>query len=758
MPRTAITPSPRRAAASSSLLATLCAAALVVAGLLAAPARGETLSTLSGNAGNGSWSDGANWSTAIDTFDTFSLVFSGTNQVSGGEVTTINDIGTVNVSSIAFVNSGTLPGSSGNAVFRINSGTLAFNNSSITTVAASGSLPFGTNSDGDWIAASITLAGTSSFVTNNNHNITVSGDISGAGALIFDDGSVGTTEYVYLSGTNTYGGGTQIKGGFAASGSRSNTSSNSTAFGTGPIAVSDNGTLLLRNNSILTNPLTVSGSGAGVNPANASALVGSFGTAGGIAEYRGNITLAGNARFATASSAANDTTSKLLVSGNVDIGPYLLTLRSRPSNSGTSTLGMLIEITGTMFGTGGIDIYGLNGQGRVLISNSNSYSGGTTISSGTLMVGNGSALGTGFLLMSSGTAGSSVLDLNDQTLSVGTLSGTTGVIRTGLSGTSKLVTTSTTDSSYSGVVVDGAGPVGLAKAGSGVLSLSGSNTYTGITNVDGGVISLDSLLAIGSSGAITFGGGTLRYSGVNQEDYSARFANSTGAISIDTNGQTVTYASAIASTNVGGLTKSGSGTLFLNAANQFAGTTTVNAGTLAGTGSVLGPLSVASGAVFDPGSGPGATTVFGAGAFTQASGGTTRMQVNGTTPGSLYDQVLFSGTAKTVTWGGTLDLTVSGSYANFTTFDLFKGFDTQSNDLAAITLTAGSPYDTLSFNGPVGGVWTTGTTTGGQTMIFNQNTGVLMVVPEPGAMTLAGLGVGACGLWLCGRRRRRVAA
>lgn len=737
----------------------------VIAGIAAATipcsASAGTLSSWTGGGGNGSWSTSGNWSPAAPTTTgDFDLVFSGTAQgvgagttVSPRVVTTNNNVGTVNISSIQFINAGGT--TSQNAFFRINGSTLVLNSATISNVAASGG-QFASSVDGDTIAAPMTLSGTSTIITNNNHNLSLAGDMSGTGGVIYDDGAVGTTQFAYISGSNTYAGGTLIRGGFAQTGARVDgggqaTTSNNFAFGSGPVTVSDNGTLLLRNSSIISNPLTVSGSGSGSNPANNSALVGSFGVAGQTAEYLGNITLAGDARFSLASSASGDTTSKLLVSGNVDLGSNLLTLRSR--RQGTQTLGMLIEITGTMSGSGGVDVAGEVAGSRVLISGSNSYSGGTTVTTGTLIVGNGSALGTGFLAVN--TSG---LDLNGQALFVGPLSGSSaGVIQSGTSGAARLVTTSTTNSIYAGTISNGNGTVGLTKAGSGLLSLTGSNGYTGVTNIDGGVLAVDSGNAINGGGDITFGGGALRYSAANQADYSTQFKQSTAAISIDTNGQTVSYNNAIASTNSGGLTKTGSGTLYLNGANQYGGTTTVNTGTLAGTGSVLGLLSVEAGAVFDPGSSPTATTIFGVGAFSQATGGITRMQVNGTTAGSAYDQVLFSGTSKTVAWGGLLDLTLSGSYANYTQFDLFSGFTSFSGNLAGISFAApGSPYSGLSFAGPVGGVWYTGNTGAGQYMTFNQTTGRLAVVPEPTAVALAAAGVAICGLRMIRRRRRPV--
>lgn len=713
--------------------------------LLTAPAPAGTIATWTGGSGNGTWSTASNWNPAVNvptTSGTYSLLFGGTTQAVGGVVTTTNDVGTVNIDSLTFTNAGAFA-SGQNAVFRIQSGTLAFRSAAITTTSATGS-PFTSNSDGNTIASAMTLSGTTTITLGALHNMNLTGDISGGGAMVFDDSSPGSIEYTYLSGTNSYSGGSQIKGGFVQTGPRGAVGSNNTALGTGPVTISDNGTLLVRNSSVISNTLTVSGSGVVGN-----SMTGSFGTAGSTAEYAGAITVAGNTRFSTASTATGDSTSKLLISGPINLGSNQLTLRSGSATGGTSTAGLLIQVTGTISGSGGLVIEGQNAIGRVRIDGANDYTGGTTVTTGTLIVGNNSALGTGFLAVN--TSG---LDLNGQNLVVGALSGSsTGLIFAGVGGDSSLRSVSSTSTTYSGTITNGSGTVGFALAGTGTLELTGSNTYTGVTGIDGGVLSLGSLAAIGSSGDVTFGGGTLRYTASNQVDYSTRIKNSSGAITIDTNGQTVSFASAIVSSNTSGLTKTGSGTLYLNAANQYSGPTAVDAGTLAGTGSVLGLLSVGAGAVFDPGSGPSATTIFGVGAFSQAAGGTTLMQITGTTAGTQFDQVAFSGGSKTVSWGGVLDLVLSGSYANYTQFPLFSGFTSQSGDLSGVSFSApGSPYSGLAFSGPVGGVWKTGTTAGGQSVEFDQASGVLTIVPEPAGLALGGIGLAVMAFFHTRRR------
>ena len=99
------------------------------------------------------------------------------------------------------------------------------------------------------------------------------------------------------------------------------------------------------------------------------------------------------------------------------------------------------------------------------------------------------------------------------------------------------------------------------------------------------------------SGSIILNGGYLQYSAVNQYDYSGRFSTAANqAYNVDTNGQNVTWATALTSSG-GSLTKVGAGTLMLTASNTYTGATTISAGTLqlgdgvANNGSVAGNIT-----------------------------------------------------------------------------------------------------------------------------------------------------------------------
>lgn len=146
-------------------------------------------------------------------------------------------------------------------------------------------------------------------------------------------------------------------------------------------------------------------------------------------------------------------------------------------------------------------------------------------------------------------------------------------------------------------IIETGGQTSVVKSGSGKWVLTGANTYTGETTINGGTLALGSAATLSTAGSIVFGGGTLQY-GTANTDYSPRIESgtSTSAVAIDTNGQDVVFATGLSDTKSGGLTKSGAGKLSLVGTNTYTGTTTLSAGSLKiSTSSVLGSVGVAAG-------------------------------------------------------------------------------------------------------------------------------------------------------------------
>ena len=234
---------------------------------------------------------------------------------------------------------------------------------------------------------------------------------------------------------------------------------------------------------------------------------------------------------------------------------------------------------GTLHSTGGLFVGAIGSGSFSQLGGTNVASGGLTL--GAFQGGSGTYnLNGGALVPSAlgGGPGYFVFNFGGGTLQAsGALSTTLPMTLSG-NGSGATYDTAGYTMTLSGSL---SGPGGLTKVDSGTLTLAASDSYTGTTIIRAGTLSLANSAALAGGGNITFGGGSLQYTSSNSRDYSGKIVGSTGPISIDTNGVNVTCVSNLVSSNVGGLTKVGSGTLTLAVANAYGGNTWIGGGTLA---------------------------------------------------------------------------------------------------------------------------------------------------------------------------------
>ncbi|HMP73413.1 MAG TPA: autotransporter-associated beta strand repeat-containing protein [Kiritimatiellia bacterium] len=121
----------------------------------------------------------------------------------------------------------------------------------------------------------------------------------------------------------------------------------------------------------------------------------------------------------------------------------------------------------------------------------------------------------------------------------------------------------------------------LTKDGSGVLTLSGVNTYTGATAIDAGTLRLGVVNAIGDSSPVTVASGaTFDLNGFSDSIHSLAGAGNVtlGSATLTVLNGGTTHSGVISGS--GGLTKQGSGMLTLTGNNTFNGSLTISGGTV----------------------------------------------------------------------------------------------------------------------------------------------------------------------------------
>jgi autotransporter-associated beta strand protein len=325
-----------------------------------------------------------------------------------------------------------------------------------------------------------------------------------------------------LAGSNSFTGGTTINDGTLRGSAAS--------FGTGPIA--DFAALVVDQPAAGTLAPTISGTGTLTKMG-----VGTLTLSGADSHSGGTTISAGTLQFGN---------------GGVGSGPIV-------DNSTLAFSGGSFILSNPTSGSGGVSVNG----GALMLAGANTYSGPTVVGSGTsLIAGSSTAFGnnSAVTLSSGGT-----LTINGFNVSIGSLTGSAGTVRNNSNGAAALtVGVDNTSTTFAGVIIDGTGsPFALVKAGTGTLTLTGSNTYSGGTTINAGTLQVSAPGALGSGAVVD---------------------NATLAFNLS---GSATQSNLISGT--GGISKLGAGALTLTGMNTYTGPTVVSAGSLiAGSSSAFG--------------------------------------------------------------------------------------------------------------------------------------------------------------------------
>ncbi|WP_411183814.1 autotransporter domain-containing protein [Pseudomonas sp.] len=455
---------------------------------------------------------------------------------------------------------------------------------------------------------------------------TISNTFNGTGGLTFNNASGAHT----LSGANTHTGATTLEaGGLTLAGGAAIADTGAVVVNGGTLTLSDSetigalsgsgGAIQLGNNTLTVNATSGSADYAGAISGSGELSKTGAGTLAlsGTNTYTGDTTLTAGTVVINNAGALGADSGRVRLDGGTLLATETLTLgkANLSTQSGTTSTiaaanGKTLTLTGNVnpIGSNSVLNFGAAGQeGIVVASNLSSAiaSARVNVAGGTLRLGAGEFINSGLgFIAGTSVAGAATLDMAGLLVRINNLSGT-GTVNSS-AGSATLQTLGT--SNFGGTLADGAGTSNL-DVSSGVLTLSGGNTYTGTTLLSGGNLTLTGAGALASTDVTINAGRTLTTQGGAATGLAAATALTNngvfaltgdeeigsiagsgavnlGAHTLTTGGLNSATALSGVVSGTGGLIKSGTGQLTLSGANTYVGQTAVTAGTLDVTGSI----------------------------------------------------------------------------------------------------------------------------------------------------------------------------
>lgn len=377
----------------------------------------------------------------------------------------------------------TLPAAAQDATWLLNPGSSDFNTATNWTPATvpTGTATFDNSNTTNLSFSTGTIIGGWTFdVGASDYTFDVAGSVTftGAGIAINGGSATITSDTLVFGNTSTAGRASITNDDFlkffnsSSAGNATITNNHTVIFDdtstAGSAAITNNDALIFRHSSTAGSATITNNGSLAFSDASTADNAAITNNAGGTVDFSATTGPAGDGKLSAGSIAGAG--SFFLGADEVTVG----------GNDTSTTVSGVISDGGGAGGSGGSLVK--VGTGTLTLSGANTYTGATTINSGTLKGGAANA----FSLASAHTvAAGGTLDLGGFDQTIGSLAGAGTVTNNGAAAATLTVGSDNTDTTFSGVIKDGAKATALTKTGAGILTLTGANTYTGGTTIVG---------------------------------------------------------------------------------------------------------------------------------------------------------------------------------------------------------------------------------------------------------------------------------
>ena len=386
-----------------------------------------------------------------------------------------------------------------------------------TTLSGGGGISIG--ADANIGTGTLAISNASTLTTTGTVTMTRAISLTSGGGIFNLGGSFTSTGVISGGGGFTTGGSD-----FILSGSGTNAA----------------GTISINSNRLFVFTTITNINGSTVNIANGATI--DFGLGSGSVPVSNPLNFASGSCLANRGNSAATPTGTITVSSAIfpNAGTMIfnnddqITTPIIATNSDALTGNLSIQVGGNNTTVGTVTLSGIitggatagltkTLNGILIFSGLNTYTGSTTLTGGILKAGvatagaNG-AFGNSSAITLANTSGVA-LDITGFNNTIGSLAGGGSTGGNVTLGVATLTTgTNNTSTTYSGVI---SGTGSIIKTGSGTLTLSGVNNYTGTTNIGAGILQIgaaNAIPAVASAGAIILNGTTINENGTGFSD------------------------------------------------------------------------------------------------------------------------------------------------------------------------------------------------------------------------------------------------